>query len=43
LEGVGEEPGFTPPRAVRMAEEAAAAAEITVGAYAVLALWGSAL
>ena len=35
LEGVGAEPGFTPPRAVHMRGQT----EIRVGAYAVLALW----
>eukprot|EP01050_Picozoa_sp_SAG11_P000753 SAG11_NODE_26_length_23420_cov_40.459886_19_plen_365_part_00 len=36
LEGVGEEPGFTPPRSIRFG---AGQTEISVGAYAVLAMW----
>ena len=46
LEGVGAEPGFTPPRAVQLpalapGQEAADenSIDITVGAYAVLVLW----
>jgi len=35
LEGVGDEPGFTPPRAVQMGNST----EITVGAYALAVLW----